>query len=146
MMVSTYGYRVFARGFLETCLRDCLFTTTFFYLSQELNPEKNFTKSVVIASSATALSSPINYLRSRIFFNFADYPVSYAKMWKEVTNEMASQLGFWPKVAYLLQNRLNIGFGTLRVGLGMAVAQKVYNYLKTKSYLNPVTKNKGDIE
>lgn len=140
MMTSEFGSHVFLRGFFQTCLRDCLFSTTFFCLSKQLNTEQNFAKSVVIASSATALTSPINYLRSRIFFDFKDFPVPLTKVCQELAKEMHSKRGLLQKTSYIFFDRLNIGFGTLRVGLGMAVAQKFYHYLKSKPYFNPLVK------
>jgi hypothetical protein len=142
VMAKEYGYGVFLRGFPQTCLRDSIFCVTLFSLSKLWNPEKNFIKNIAIASFATALSSPVNYLRNRLFFDFNEYPIPLTKIWQELAEGVGSQQRFMQKFSYIMHDRLNIGWGTLRVGLGIAVAQKIYDHLKSTSYLTfPVSKN-----
>jgi hypothetical protein len=135
LMTAAYGWRVFFRALPQTCARDCLFSTTYFMLSDKFNHEKKFERSIVIASGATALSAPLNYLRSRLFFDFQESRVPLIKIAEEIGSGMKLKKTFSRKLAYIMQTRFNIGLGTLRVGLGMAVADKIYHHLKATSYL-----------
>jgi len=135
LMAAEYGWRIFFRAYFQTCLRDCIFSTTYFYLSDKLNKEKRFGMNVAIASTATALSSPVNYLRTRLFFDFRESNVTLTKIFHELAEGVKSKETVPKKISYIVQNRFNIGFGTLRVGLGMAVADKIYRYLKETTYL-----------
>jgi hypothetical protein len=135
LMAAEYGWRVFFRAFPQTCARDCLFSATYFILSDKLNKEKNFGMSIAIASTSTALSSPLNYLRSRLFFDFRESNIPLTKIIHEIAEGMKSKETLSKKMLYIMQNRLNIGLGTLRVGFGMAVADKIYHYLKATPYL-----------
>jgi hypothetical protein len=134
-MVNAYGWRVFCRGLPQTLVRDFTFTSTYFFCMHKWNKEKKFAKNVVFASCATALTSPLNYFRNRVFFNFNEPHVPLKLVLHELSEEMKTKKTLWKKVGYIALERGNIGFGTLRVGVGMAVADKIYNYLKETSYL-----------
>jgi hypothetical protein len=135
LMTKEYGGRVFLTAFPQTCARDCLFSLGYFILSKKLNEKKKFGVSVLIASSSTALLSPLNYLRSRAFFDFKEPHVPVRRVAQELKEGMQAKKTLFQKVAFIAHSRFNIGFGTLRVGVGMAVADKIYHYLRGCSYI-----------
>lgn len=124
------GIRFFFRGIFYTALRDCLFTGLYFSLSSRFNPDKNFTANVLIASSASAVSSPVNYMRSRMFFNFKETGVTFNRVFKELKQDMLLKNSVSEKIVFLAYNRFDIGLGTLRVGGGIALADWMYRSLK----------------
>lgn len=135
LMTSQYGLRVFFKGFSHTCARDCLFSATYFILSDKWNKGKNFEINLAIASFSSILSSPLNYFRSRHFFDFQERDVNLKKMVLELSEGVKLKETLPKKISYIVQNRFNIGLGTLRVGFGMAVSDKIYRYLKETPYL-----------
>ena len=98
-----------------TLVRDITFGVIYTMISPKLNPEKNFLKDIIIASSATIASSPINYFRNRILIspiNKSPTP-STIEIWKELIEDVRTKPN---KLSYVLGNRFCIGRGTLRVG------------------------------
>lgn len=129
-LISKYGWKVMFKGFYPACVRDGIFASTYIGLSEKLNPDKYFTVNLAIASMATTISSPANYYRNRQFFNFDDRKIPLRKTVRELIDETKTKEGLVPKIQYVVHKRLNIGWGTLRVGLGIALANKIYDYLK----------------
>lgn len=130
IMVTVCGWSTFFRGLPETCARDCVFSANYFVLSDTYNSDRNFGISVALASTSTALSSPFNYLRSRQFFDFHEKRPSLKIIFKELSAGIKSHTSVKDKVAFVLHKQLNIGLGTLRVGVGMAVAEQLYKTIK----------------
>jgi hypothetical protein len=122
-----YGMLSFFRGIHYTFTRDALFSTIFFKLSEKYNKKKSLFNDTIYASLATVLSSPINYYRSAMYFNFNDNPTFY-NITEELLNDIKKNKD--KKIYYLLHNKFNIGFGTLRVGVGIAVSKKIYEIIE----------------
>lgn len=80
------------------------------------------------AAIATVASSPMNYVRSMQYAHMTDGEPRRA--WQQMkrlwTNARVSQQG---TLTYL-QQRLRIGWGTLRVAVGMATGQLVFNQIQ----------------
>lgn len=121
-----YGILSFFRGMHYTFIRDALFSTIFFKLSEKYNKQKSLLNDTIYASIATIISSPINYCRSAMYFNFNDNP-----KFKHIAQELIDDVKKIKnrKIYYLLHNKLNIGFGTMRVGIGIAVSKYIYDIL-----------------
>ena len=130
-LVRTWGWRVLFKASIPTLTRDVIFTTTYMESSERLNPDKKFTTNLVIASLATALSSPFNYYRSRQFFNFNEGQIPIHKVIRELIEDSKVKKSWISKIKYIGYDSLNIGLGTARVGLGMALSDKIYCWLKT---------------
>jgi len=126
-MYIKYGILSFFRGIHYTFIRDALFSTIFFKLSEKYNKKKSLFNDTIYASLATIISSPINYYRSAMYFNFNDNPTFY-HITEELLNDIKKNKD--KKIYYLLHNKFNIGFGTLRVGIGIAVSKKIYEIIE----------------
>eukprot|EP01038_Epipyxis_sp_PR26KG_P004044 gene4044-5786_t len=144
------GIRPFFIGSLATVQRDLVFGGTFStfrhemlisdtYLTSEQN--KQYSKksmemlvNLIAASVATVLSSPFNYIRN---MNYATppgiKPLDSRTILQELYQNAMMEQNFVSKFRYM-QSRLRIGWGTARVGCGMAVGAQIYttcaNYLR----------------
>lgn len=135
-LYTKWGWKFFLRGLEYTCLRDVLFSTTFFMLSKRNDERPSFIKDTIVTSCATAVAAVPNFFRNRHFFDFDERPPSIGMMVNEVKVELQKKPQFYQKVNFIFHERLNVGLGTLRVGIGMAIANQVYNYLKHSSYMD----------
>lgn len=129
-MKAQYGVSIFFRGMPYTCLRDSLFAGIFFPLSEKYNPNKDFDKDMVIATLASAIGAPVNYARNEIFFNLTQKPRSLRSLLQKLGNELSEKKTLSSKVNHLLFTRFCLGFGTARVGIGMAFARTTYEYIQ----------------
>jgi hypothetical protein len=134
-LTRTHGWSVFLRAIHYTCLRDMAFSMALFKLSDKYNNERSILKDTAIASFATFITSPVNYMRNRAFFDFKAPPVSFEIIATELYTGIREQPSLWDKTSFLFLKKFNVGFGTLRVGLGMAMAKKIYETLKDNSYM-----------
>jgi hypothetical protein len=121
-----YGILSFFRGIHYTFIRDAIFSTIFFKLSEKYNKQKSLLNDTIYASIATIISSPINYYRSAMYFNFNDNP-KFIHITRELIDEIDKIKN--GKIYYLAHNKLNIGFGTIRVGVGIAVSRYIYEFI-----------------
>eukprot|EP00759_Apiculatamorpha_spiralis_P008582 PhF_6_TR15517/c0_g1_i1/m.24143/K15103/UCP2_3, SLC25A8_9; solute carrier family 25 (mitochondrial uncoupling protein), member 8/9 len=134
---SGNSLRPFFRGLYPTVLRDTVWGGSFAILNHTLqsndfvssNILATFSSATVAAVVATVLSAPLNYVRNK---NFAaplnerpPKPSEALKgLWK---NMIQHQAPFW-----YLQERFGIGWGTLRVGVGMAISSELYRFFLRK--------------
>jgi hypothetical protein len=86
----------------------------------------DFVSNLIAGMMATILSSPLNYVRNIHYSTSpSDIPQStmvvLKDLWKESQKEGSAYRSF-----RFLQQRLRIGWGTARVGCGMAVGSKLY--------------------
>lgn len=129
-MHRKYGPRIFALGLQYTMVRDVAFTTLFYGLTERFNRKKSFTRDVVLASTATALSSPLNYFRNSLYFSFNQHGrtghVTFGEIFRDLQRDVMGRGTTGDKVRYLFQDRFCVGWGTLRVGVGMALSKKIY--------------------
>lgn len=127
---DNHGSGTFFRGIHHTFLRDSLFSLVFFLLSEKYNKQKSLLNDCLFASCATIISSPVNYYRSRMYFDFNHCP-KFAYITNELIEEIKKTKG--NKIYYLLHNKFNVGFGTLRVGMGIALSKKIYETINTRT-------------
>lgn len=135
----TGGVRQFFVGTMATVHRDLLFGGIFALLRHQVLPlflpehkrkhnkkRTDFFSNLVAGTAATILSSPLNYVRN-IHYSTSpsvapeDSMTLLRNLWKESLKE-----GSRYKTFLFLQHRLRLGWGTARVGCGMAVGSKLY--------------------
>jgi hypothetical protein len=124
-MYKKYGYVVFFKGAGLTMLRDSLFSSIFYGLSTKYNQEKNIFKDIFFASIGSLAASPINYARNEKYFNF-DVKVNSIDVVKEIGNDIKNG-----SIKHLIFNKFNCGWGTLRVGVGMALSKQIYEQVNS---------------
>lgn len=125
-MYKKYGYNVFFKGLECTMLRDSIFSSIFYGLSTKYNKEKSIMKDVCFATVGTIAASPINYARNEKYFNF-DKKVTIMDVTKEFSMDIKNG-----NIKNLIFHKLNIGWGTLRVGVGMALSKQIYETILAK--------------
>jgi len=134
------GFKLFFVGTTATVLRDLIFGGVFSLLRHDILISKStdnnrssrskrdrmnaFAIDVISASTATVLSSPLNYVRD-MHYSMSVKPKSIFRqlcsLWEE---SMLEKTTFHQCV--LLQRKLRIGWGTARVGCGMAFGSFFY--------------------
>lgn len=144
-MLKKGGIRAFFVGSLATISRDVVFGGSFAYFRHELLPffsfristssskypnSKSFAVDVAAGLIATTFSSPLNYVRN---IHYSVPPGVKADsvnkvlcdLWKQAAAEetLSGRLGH-------LQSSLRLGWGTARVGCGMALAAQFYSLSK----------------
>jgi hypothetical protein len=122
-LYKTYGLTAFVRGLHCTMLRDSIFAVTFYGLSSKFNKQRCLTNDVLYGSIATLVSSPINYVRNMSYFNF-NKKIKVSDVLKDLKNDIK-----YKNYNELFIKKLNCGWGTLRVGLGMATSKKIYEII-----------------
>jgi len=141
------GFSPFFKGVAVTGGRDMIFgvvyETSRSFLFQKLvqwNSKDNrrsrsdiyFVSNMIAASFATASSGPLNYVRVIIYSTPpSEKPPGMIKALADLGHSTKMQPGFKNKISFL-QQRLRIGWGTARVGVGMATGQHLYEYMKSK--------------
>lgn len=141
-MFKRGGLRCFFVGSAATVYRDLIFGGFFalcrheqLLLIRHKNGEdkppsrvRSFVVNVISASVATLLSSPLNYVRVVHYATPPDVkPDSTAAILRALMKSAAEKPTLLAQVVHL-QNRLRIGWGTARVGVGMAFSATLYNY------------------
>lgn len=140
------GLALFFVGLSATTLRDLTFGGVFSFLRHEFvrskSPNDDFSHrkgnldtffvDLVSASIATVCSSPMNYVRDMHYATPPDQKVRSITnqlifLWKE-SQEQPTSYDRWR----LLQRKLRIGWGTARVGCGMAFSSLVYSWCSRK--------------
>lgn len=124
---------------MATVHRDLVFGGVFAILRHQILPQifpdsrkqrnkkgTDFVNNLIAGSAATILSSPLNYVRNIHYSTSPSHSpqstrVVLEELWKEACAEDSTY-----KTARFLQHRLRIGWGTARVGCGMAVGSKLY--------------------
>eukprot|EP00597_Dinobryon_sp_UTEXLB2267_P004824 CAMPEP_0170078942 /NCGR_PEP_ID=MMETSP0019_2-20121128/15448_1 /TAXON_ID=98059 /ORGANISM="Dinobryon sp., Strain UTEXLB2267" /LENGTH=173 /DNA_ID=CAMNT_0010292153 /DNA_START=366 /DNA_END=887 /DNA_ORIENTATION=- len=133
------GIRPFFVGASATITRDLVFGGFFAIFRHKLlrmgnesnhsnNVSNNFMVNLVSGCLATILSSPFNYVRNVHYATPPDIhpPSAYQillKLWK-----VSKTKGTFISQFQYLQGNLRIGWGTARVGCGMAFGAKVYAF------------------
>ncbi|VEU42225.1 unnamed protein product [Pseudo-nitzschia multistriata] len=129
------GFRPFRNGLVPTVLRDLCFGGTYTFLRLEiqyvfqLRPDQQWGANTVAASLATIVSAPFNLVRNVQYATRSrERADGVAKILGDFAREVASQATTWRSLRYF-QTRLRIGWGTVRVGVGMAFGHSVYDRL-----------------
>lgn len=129
------GIRPFTNGLRPTLCRDVVFGGCYTYLRLELQyygrltPEYQFVGNMVAAALATVLSGPFNLARNVQYATKSKHLApSIQDVLYTLAEEVKSQPTSYRKWVHV-QNRLRIGWGTVRVAIGMAFGQWVYEEL-----------------
>ena len=146
-MFQQGGLKPFMIGSSATISRDIIFGGVFALLRHELrievdkndpvpqdskfghkkrNKKYDFMINILAGCLATILSSPLNYVRNIHYATPPDakvksFRVILIELWKDSCAEPTRYL----RVSFMLK-RLRIGWGTARVGCGMAVGSYLY--------------------
>lgn len=150
-MFEKGGVRPFFIGSTATLTRDVIFGGTYALLRHELQNAAFDSSGVKVTSDtnittnkfesygrffinlfsgcvATLLSSPFNYVRNIHYATPPDtLPSSTIKIFQDLIEQTRDETTTVQKVKYLA-NRLRIGWGTARVGVGMAFGSIFYEY------------------
>lgn len=137
-MYNQRGPLAFYRAVQVTVMRDGVFGWVYsgsrLSIAQfmETGAGPSLPANVMAASLAVAISSPFNYARN-MQFGAAGKAPSMISALQRLHGEAITKRqleGRRAELAYIIQ-RLALGWGTLRVGVGMAVGQKIYDHLMT---------------
>jgi len=120
------------RGAVPTLYRDMSFGVVFSVLRHK--GDNGFVNNVLAAFIATAISSPFNYARMKVYGSHTPIPTSIilSGLGREIHSHHPSSLFEQAKFTF---RTLNIGWGALRVGLGMGVGSQIYNMCCNNSLL-----------
>eukprot|EP00924_Labyrinthula_sp_SR-Ha-C_P009275 snap_masked-scaffold_2-processed-gene-18.54-mRNA-1 protein AED:0.79 eAED:0.80 QI:0/-1/0/1/-1/1/1/0/268 len=138
------GHMIFYRGALATCLRDAIFGGAFSVVrnldfEQRIiiqrkkkfsgRKERPFLQDVFSAAVGTILSSPLNYVRNIQYHSKSSLPSpSFIQVFRVLGHEVRTEHdgGRFARLR-VVQHRLRIGWGTLRVAIGMGMVSKLYS-------------------
>lgn len=127
---SQGGFFVFYKGAAATICRDITFCSVYAvarHIHSSNSSSETFAVNLLAASGATLLSSPFNYVRNIHFATPAHTRHKpFVCIFKELYHDTLSQTTFAKRLLFL-QERLTIGWGTARVGCGMACAAHIYS-------------------
>lgn len=137
-MYKEAGLNSFARGLGTTAMRDSVFSAL--YLLGKRFSDKKFTdnKSRFVANSlvscvATVVTAPINYVRNMKYASgYMNSNPTARDIYKDLFRQQPAYSGSLTPVLHYYTHRLAIGWGTLRVGVGIASGQYIFDSL---SYL-----------
>mmetsp|Transcript_35338 Transcript_35338/g.45565 ORF Transcript_35338/g.45565 Transcript_35338/m.45565 type:complete len:309 (+) Transcript_35338:85-1011(+) len=93
----------------------------------KLQSSLEFTAVAFAGAFATALSSPFNYVRNLVYSSHPS--INIPSVWKSL-HLLLKDFRKQSHPYHFLQQRLNIGWGTTRVALGMAVSNYIYEWTK----------------
>ena len=140
-MFKKGGINIFLLGSSSTLARDIIFGGVFAMLRHQLMKQyydhtdtsistHRYIINMISACCATILSSPLNYVRN---IQYACNPstntdkMTIYRILKSLWIQTQEQIGLYNKLSYLQRN-LRIGWGTARVGCGMAFSEQIYTY------------------
>jgi hypothetical protein len=142
-MLKKGGMRIFLVGTTATVLRDLVFGGTYGLLrhtlasvnveardedGQSVLHRPTFVQNLIAASMGTVLSSPWNYVRNIHYGTPSGVrPDTTLSIWQGLLDRAAEEKSLFRRLK-LLQVQLRVGWGTARVGCGMAVSSSVYAY------------------
>lgn len=132
-MYRDKGMKPFLKGIMPLAMRDSIFSIFYATLSNKFRPKvKGTTKDFIVdtgcAMASTTFSAPFNYFRNRMFMDGHHKHHTAKEIITEFINHLKDEKSLVRKILFV-QNRFVIGFGTLRVGLGMALSRKTYDFL-----------------
>ena len=134
---SSLGASIFFRGLPSTLLRDMIFGGVFStgrrrFAAASDYPGLKFLSNAAAATAATVLSSPFNYTRA-MQFAAGESPVSLSipQLLARLSAEVRARRPTLRDQLWHLQFRLQLGWGTLRVTLGLSLSAGMYDALST---------------
>eukprot|EP01083_Nonionella_stella_P171181 584163_1 len=133
------GIKNFHKGLTATLLRDVVFGGVFAFLRHwnafgymdhtDYKYKQEFMWNAMAALVATTASSPFNYIRNMQFATpFNEKPLLISELLRDIINGYKGCIGLKQKFEYI-QIRFKFGWGTLRVGLSLALGSQIYEYL-----------------
>lgn len=130
-MHTNHGYRGFTKAIHITVMRDGFLFGTIYEIGRFAG-NNSFIINMLSAGIGTTVASPVNYCRNMKFSNnnisHNDPKYSVINILKGLKHDIVNH----EKPFYHLCSRLCIGWGTLRVAVGMALNQALFDYLLTK--------------
>lgn len=129
-MYKSAGIYAFMRNIKTTLARDVVFGGIYGYLSLNCNENKNFMIDTCYACVATVFSSPLNYVRNIIYQSEINAKPKLSQIYFDLKKDVniTSHKKIYEKIYYVAHNKFCIGWGTLRVGIGMALSRQIYIY------------------
>lgn len=113
------------RGAVPTLMRDMTFGLTFSSLRHQ--GDGGFMVNMGAACIATAVSSPFNYVRMKVYApEKGETRKTSAVILEELGREVAKRRDVRAQAMFLF-SRLNVGWGAMRVGLGMGLGSQIYS-------------------
>ena len=133
-MFKTGGVRPFFLGSAATIGRDLIFGSIFssfrYILNEKTGHQYSLACNLISGCFATLLSSPLNYVRN---LHYASSPTQRRVPGIVMIRKLLLDASKQDSPLSFLQQRMRIGWGTLRVGIGMAVSAKVYETCKLQT-------------
>ena len=126
LLVRSGGVSRLMRGAVPTLYRDMTFGVTFSFLRHQ--GDNGFVNNVCAAFVATTVSSPFNFARMKVYSpSVLGQPQSTLAILHDLSKDvLASQATVLGRAQFMF-GRLNVGWGALRVGLGMGLGSQIYN-------------------
>lgn len=136
-MWKDVGASIFFRGVSVSMLRDVTFGITYEVMRvphrTERHPALQFLCNSLAAMVASIISSPINYCRNLIYgAPSVSCPLRVGSMLRLLALEAVERPTSLERFSFL-NGRLNVGWGSVRVGVGMAIGQLVFHQMKLLS-------------
>lgn len=132
-MFQKGGLRPFGNGLVPTVYRDLVFGGTYTFLRLELQyhleltAEYQWTANMAAAAMATIVSGPFNLARNVQYATRSKHKAdTVAKVLRDFAADTQAQSTLWNKTRFV-QNRLRIGWGTVRVAVGMSFGHFLYD-------------------
>jgi len=128
-LYATHGIRTLTYGLRITIMRDTIFGGTFTTLRM-VPQENSMLTDFAAAFVATTLASPLNFIRTYKFAHMQEkHGAQKAKA--QLQSELAELDGFGARARHLFK-RLMLGYGTVRVAVGMSIGGALYRYLNDR--------------
>jgi hypothetical protein len=128
---KSHGVKGLMHGFPATCQRDMIFSTLYtYYIPQiKMKYQNDITKQMIIISSAscifTIFSAPFNYVRNVKYHEIENHSDSTIRILLDLIKTSYQQ----PNTIKYICKKLCLGSGSIRVGIGMAFGQILYDKL-----------------
>ena len=123
------GLRGLMRAAPVTVVRDVSFGMTFSYLRHR--HDSGLLSNISAALIATVISSPFNYVRLRQYAANGAQPTTLSIL-SQVSRELQSMPTITDRMRFIFKS-FNIGWGALRVGLGMGISSQIFDVC-TRNY------------
>ena len=124
---ETGGLQALFRAAPATIMRDLSFGVCYSFLRHRVQFDVwgRFGDNVLAASLATLISSPFNYIRLKQYSDHLSAP-SAAQILRTLAQDTVSQhQSLRARVCFLCRS-LNVGWGALRVGLGLGLSSQLF--------------------
>lgn len=92
----------------------------------------DFSINTMIGTFATILSAPFNYIRVMKYKTECNVYTSSVAIFRELIQSVNNECtgGILKKIIFTFHNKFNVGWGSCRVGLGMALSKYLHDYFK----------------